>query len=183
MKSQPDVFWVTKRSSLCGYGFCGTLPSQPHLWYPPLITRGRWVNINEIRSVNRLGIDASERFNSWGLEHKEAISLTHISCLGEQMKRPTDNVLDSFGNRRYNERKTQLHTSLGVTGNTLHSGNTHTVFSEVSSHCHRHLLQQRERVEIPTLKQKWYEATVPYRHKYEANGRHTVAGICVFLAG
>ena len=28
-----------------------------------------------------------------------------------------------FWNHCYNERKTQLHTSLGVTGNTLHSGN------------------------------------------------------------
>lgn len=31
-----------------------------------------------------------------------------------------------FWNHGYNERKTQLHTSLGVTGNTLHSGKAHT---------------------------------------------------------
>lgn len=49
-----------------------------------------------------------------------------------------------FWNHCYNERKTQLHTSLGVTGNTLRSGNAQShSHNQVSSHCH-HWQQKRD---------------------------------------
>lgn len=48
-----------------------------------------------------------------------------------------------FWNHCYNERKTQLHTSLGVNGNTLHSGKAQSQpRNQVSSYCHR--WQQRD---------------------------------------
>lgn len=61
-----------------------------------------------------------------------------LPCLVEQMKRVQDNEADSFGITVTMRGKTQLHTSLGVTGNTLHSGNARTKKrDQVSSHCHR----------------------------------------------
>lgn len=60
------------------------------------------------------------------------------------MKRPKDNEADSFG-IPVTMRGKQLHTSLGVAGNTLHSGNVHTHAHKhhISSHCH-HWQQKRD---------------------------------------
>lgn len=61
-----------------------------------------------------------------GFQNKAVISLTQFSNLLVHMKRAEDNEVDSFGITDTMKGKTQLNSSLSVSGNTLHSGNPHT---------------------------------------------------------
>lgn len=90
-----------------------------------------WVNndeLDEIKTVN--GLLSAARFRRVPILRARAQS-SHfpdplfLPCGGDE--KSTGQWGRQFWNHSYNERKTQLHTSLGVTGNTLHSGNTHAL--------------------------------------------------------
>lgn len=80
-----------------------------------------------------------------------------------------------FWNHCYNERKTQLHTSLGVTGNTLHSGNAQShSCNQVSSHCHHWQHERFTKRDFKRLAdtQKQSQAIIKSTHLFPAHWPH-----------